>query len=194
MQPDGVAIFYRDNLRGEEVPIQFIWGTDARSIEQAWHEAMEKLSARDADELRREGYSARLVSLTPILEEDIGQRGFMESCLRQVEVDVEGGDCTSHAGNEFVTETLLEARLTTDTIRVPLSENEPALPEFSADYRDCLDGGDVELPLYFILKDRTPTHAVYSVQEWEKPAPPSRGKMAPSSRSLWETGRVRKRG
>lgn len=194
MEPQGVAIFYRDNLRGEEEPVHFTWGTDPASIERAWQGAMQILSARDPEELRREGYCARLVSLLPLTEDDLDQRDFVETCLRLVEVDVEGGDCTSHAGNELVTETLLEAKLADQTVRVPLPPHKPALPEFSADYLDSREAGDIELPLYFVLQERTPTHAIYSVQVWDKPAARSRGKLAPSGRTLWDAARNRKHG
>ncbi len=182
MSPDGVAIFLRDH-QGEEQPVEFTWGTDAASIERVWDAAVKKLSAKDADELRREGYYARLVSLTALASEDIGQPDFIETCLRQVEVLVDRGDCTSHAGNETVTQSFLEAILASDRILVPLPAHAPALPEFAADYLDCLDAGDVELPLYFVLQERTPTHAIYAVQEWEPPRP-RLGKMAPSRQGL----------
>jgi hypothetical protein len=184
MAPNGVAIFYRDRFRGEDRPVQFAWGTDPRSIEEAWNSALENLSARDADELRREGYFAALVCLEPLVEEDLEPRGFIDSCLRQVEIEVIPSECTSQAGNELVTETWLDVRLATDRVRVPLASHRPALPEFAADYLDCRDEGDVELPLYFVLQERTATHAIYSVQEWEKSHTAKRGQMAPSNRHL----------
>jgi hypothetical protein len=79
--------------------------------------------------------------------------------------------------------------LVTDRVRVPLAAHKAAIPEFAADYLDCRDEGDVELPLYFVLEERTPTHAIYSVQEWEKPQSVGRGQMAPSSRSIQSESR-----
>ena len=194
MTPNGVAIFYRDSIFGDQ-PVHFEWGTDSTSIDRAWNAAMQSLSAKQRDELRREGYFASLVSLMPLTEEEIGPRGFVEECLRLVAVEVVKGECTSHAGNDWSSETILEAKLASDVIRVPMAPHQPALPEFSADYLESHDEGDVELPLYFVLQGRTSTHAIYSVQLWESQPPATRGKMAPSRRRLFsERQQIRKHG
>jgi hypothetical protein len=193
MSPNGVAVFYRDHLLGDQ-PVHFEWGTDPQSIERAWNATLEIASASDPEELRQEGYFASLVCVSPLTEVDLGLSSFVDSCLRMVEIDVAKGECTSHAGNEWVTETLLEAKLASDRIRVPLAADKAAMPEFSAEYLDCLDEGDVEMSLFFALVERTSTHAIYSVQELDSMRIMSRGKMAPSSRRLINYQQTRKHG
>lgn len=194
MSPDGVAVFYRNPLSGEDQPVEFVWGTDATSIRRAWEEAVEKLSAEDAEELRRDGYYARLVSLEPLMEDDLGLGGFIQSSLRCIEISVTPAESTSNSGNEKVTQNFAEATLKSNTVRVPLEPHEPALPEFTADYLDCRDEGDIEMALHFVLKDRTSSHAIYFVQECDSQHLLIRGKMAKSNSKLRPFRRVRRPG
>jgi hypothetical protein len=195
MHSDGVAIFFRDDESGEERPVEFVWGTGAESLAEAWNGAVAKLSARDSAELRSDGFYARFVSLAPLPGDEIDESEFIESCLRHVDVKIEKAECTSHAGNQMVTEVLLEARLSSDTIRVPITRDQPALPEFTANYVEELDEGVVELEVSFTLQSRTASHAIYRVEDLDNQALPfTKGRMAPSSRTLFDDRAARKHG
>ena len=171
MTPDGVAIF-RKNFRGDEEPICFVWDSDLAGIEQAWKEAVEVLSAADAEELRRDGCFARLVSLNPLAGPEIGQPHLAEDCARLVEYKLDS--------NKNVV-------LKTSEARLPVDSSAPALPEFPVYVWDYFEDAnvEVELNLNFVLRERTSTHAIYEIRDTAHTSQTHvKGKMASSCQSL----------
>lgn len=169
MTPHGVAIFRKD-FRGSEEPICFVWDTDLASIERAWKEAVEMLSATDAEELRRDGCFARLVSLNPLMERELGQSYLADDCAKLIEIELESG-----------TNVVLKSH----EVRVPVDSTKIALPEFPVYVWDFFEDEnvEVELNLLFILKERTSSHAVYEVRDFANTGQPQvKGAMTPSSR------------
>ena len=129
--------------------------------------------------------------MQPLSEIELGSSRLIDDCLDQIKVKVDSSEITSHAGNDLVTQTVADVYLESKTVRVPAHEADYVLPEFTANYHESSDCGNVDLELLFILQERTPTHAIYEVRESEPHQQDRKGIMAPSRSMLFDRQQIR---